>query len=128
MKNLGLLGLLSIFIYTNAFTSEGWVRVPVQEIKKTDVEGIFEIMSPEQFAKVQLDCVSFIHGFNFYDKDRNGDWSMSYTFPLSEPQCHDIYRFINESLEKELPACVELNILNDSYELSRKEESCRVGS
>jgi hypothetical protein len=128
MKNLGLIGLLSILIYTNAFTSEGWVRVPVKDIQKTDVEGIFEIISPEQFSKVKLDCVSFIHGLNFYDKDTNGEWNMSYSFPLSEPECQGIYKFINESLEKERPACLELNIIGESYQLSRKDESCRLGS
>lgn len=128
MKQLCLMGLISIIFYTNAFTSEGWVRVPVQEIQETSIEGVFEIISPEQFAKVKLDCVSFIHGMNFYDKDRSGNWELSYSFPLSERQCGGIYKFIKENLDSNKPACVELDVINETFELSEKEGSCRLGS
>ncbi|MBK22408.1 MAG: hypothetical protein CME70_00260 [Halobacteriovorax sp.] len=128
MKNLCLIGLIGILFYTNVFSSEGWVRVPVKEMKSTDLEGVFEVISNEQFAKVKLDCLSFIHGMNFYDKSRDGDWELSYSFPLSEAQCNDVYKFLKDNLEAKKPACVELNIIDGIYELSEKEESCQLGS
>lgn len=128
MKNIWLLGLVGLLFYTNAFTSEGWVRVPVQEMKSTELEGVFEVVSPEKYAKIKLDCLSFIQGINFYDKDRDGSWELSYSFPLSEYQCSNIYKYINKNLNSSKPACVELNIIEERYELSEKDESCRLGS
>lgn len=127
MKTLGLLGLISILFYSNAFTSEAWVRLPITGIEKTEFEGIFKLKTSEDYARVKLDCLSFIHGINFYDKDENKDWSLSYSFPLTEYSCGRIYKFINKSLDKDLPACVELNVTENTYELTRKEESCRLG-
>lgn len=128
MKFISLLGLAAILFITNAYSSEGWIRVPVKDMKETVLEGVFDISSPDQFAKVNLDCLSFIHGMNFYDKNRDEEWELSYSFPLSEMECHKVYNFIKSSLEENKPACVELNIIESRFELSRKEESCRLGS
>jgi hypothetical protein len=129
MKNIFLVGLIATLFMTNAFAEEGWVRVPVKGIQNTELDGLFNIQSSEQFSKVTLDCVSFIHGINFYDSDKsNNSWELSYSFPLSESQCSEVFQFIKNSLEKSKPVCVELDVVNQDYILSRKEESCRLGS
>jgi hypothetical protein len=128
MKNIFLAGLVAALFVTNIYAEEGWVRVPVKGMQNTELDGVFEIQSNGQYSKVNLDCVSFIHGMNFYDQDKDSNWELSYSFPLSESQCSDIHQFIKKSLDKSKPACVELDVVNQEYVLSRKEESCRLGS
>jgi hypothetical protein len=128
MKNLFLMGLLAALFITNAFAEEGWVRVPVIGLQSTELDGVFDVQSSGQYSKINLDCVSFIHGMNFYDVDKSKNWELSYSFPLSDSQCSEIYEFLKSSLEKSKPACVELDVVNQEYILSRKEESCRLGS
>lgn len=128
MKNIFLAGLVAALFITNVYAEEGWVRVPIKGIQNTELEGLFLIQSNGQYSKVNLDCVSFIHGMNFYDQDKDSNWELSYSFPLSERQCSEVHQFIKNSLDNSKPACVELDIVNQEYILSRKEESCRLGS
>ena len=128
MKNIFLIGLVTALFITNVYAEEGWVRVPVKGLQNTELDGVFEVQSSGQFSKVNLDCVSFIHGMNFYDQNKQSEWELSYSFPLSESQCSEIYQFMKSSLDKAKPACVELDVVNQEYILSRKEGSCRLGS
>lgn len=94
-------------------------RMPILDITKTKYDYMWEVKT-EKYQKILLDCQGFIMGMSFYYNNQ-----LERKIVMSDQACQEVYTFIKDSKDNQEPACMELDVDQNSLVFSRKAEDCK---
>ncbi|MBT5094240.1 MAG: hypothetical protein HOM21_08365 [Halobacteriovoraceae bacterium] len=120
-----LMGLVFVTAGKASTEVSQFARLPVNNYATTDFEFMTELKTVAEVEKVIIDCQSFINGIMFKEQATDGDWNTAYQSALSEAECEEVTKFVRNSVDGKKNACVELDLLRNTYQLSRKTSDCR---
>ncbi len=111
--------LLSIILFLISLNCYSFTKVPIPVIgiTETEFEMMFNLETGLTPLKVILDCQSFFHGLNVYEKKNNGTFEKALGFYLYEPECREIYGYIKTRSDQNLNSCIILDTENKNYQL-----------
>jgi hypothetical protein len=118
MKKFIIIFILFISTQAFAFTK---MPIPVIGISNTDMGSMFNLETGVTPLKAVLDCQSFLHGLNLFQKNNQGEYIKEIEFYLYESECHKIYDYVKKQDDQNKTSCIVLDLNNKSFELY---ESC----
>jgi hypothetical protein len=122
MNNIKKLLIAFCFISSAQTYALNKTPIPVIAISNTDMAAMYNLDTGLTPLKVVLDCQSFLHGINLYQKNNTGEFKKVLDFYLYQPECIEIYQFVKKRADQNEESCIVLDTDNKSYELF---ESCQ---
>lgn len=121
MNTLKITFLAFCFILSTRAIALNKTPIPVIAMSNTDMGAMYNLETGLTPLKVVLDCQSFLHGLNLFQKNGNGEFEKVIEFYLYEPECKEIYEYVKKRTDQNKESCIVLDTDTKSYQLY---ESC----
>lgn len=115
-----LIVFLGLFLACN-LRAETYEKTLMQDYRPVaNMDFAFEIKT-SLYSKVILDCQSFVTGMTFY-KDKKVAHSI---YLDAYGDCQDMHKFLQDSFNKKIPVCLEIESESNRLTVSHDSEDCQ---